>query len=91
MGENHYFRSNSDQQPNRLRLLIMLHNIGATEVSKALTINQISDWTRMKEVELQGHLKNLIELGYAKYFHSEDKEKYHLTIDGIRKVLSLYS
>ncbi len=45
MGENHSFRSQADEQPNQLRLLIMLHNIGATESSKALTVKQISEWT----------------------------------------------
>ena len=89
--EGHSFRSHPDEQPNQLRLLIMLHNIGATEASKALTIQQISEWTRMEPSELQGHLKNLIELGYAKSLRTDDTDKFHLTIDGIRKVLSLYS
>jgi DNA-binding MarR family transcriptional regulator len=91
MGDNHSFRSQADEQPNQLRLLIMLHNIGATEASKALTINQISEWTRMDDPELKGHLQKLIELGYAQHYRSEDLDKYHLTTDGIRKVLSLYS
>jgi len=91
MGENHSFRSYPDEQPNQLRLLIMLHNIGATESSKALTIKQISEWTRMEAPELQGHLQKLIESGYAQHFRSGESDKYHLTIDGIRKVLSLYS
>jgi RIO-like serine/threonine protein kinase len=91
LGENHSFRSHTDEQPNQLRLLVMLHNIGATESSKALTIQQISEWTRMEAQELQEHLQKLIELGYAQSFRSEETEKYHLTIDGIRKVLSLYS
>ena len=91
MGESHSFRSYPDEQPNQLRLLIMLHNIGATEASKALTIDQISEWTRMGPPELKGHLQKLIELGYAKKFRSEETDKFHLTIDGIRKVLSLYS
>ena len=88
---NHSFRSHPDEQPNQLRLLIMLHNIGATESSKALTIQQISEWTRMDAPELQGYLRNLIELGYAQSFRADETDKYHLTVDGIRKVLSLYS
>ena len=91
MGESHGYRSQPDEQPNQLRLLIMLHNIGATESSKALTIQQISEWTRMEAPELEVHLTKLIELGYAQHFRSEEIDKYHLTIDGIRKVLSLYS
>jgi hypothetical protein len=69
----------------------MLHNIGATEESKALTIEQIADWTRMEKPELFSHLHKLIELGYAKHFQSEKTDMYYLTIDGMRKVLSLYS
>jgi hypothetical protein len=45
----------------------------------------------METPELQTHLKKLIELGYAQSFRSDKTEKYHLTVDGIRKVLSLYS
>jgi hypothetical protein len=88
---NQSFRSYPDEQPNQLRLLIMLHNIGATEASKALTVNQIEEWTRMDAPELEGHLKKLIKLGYAKKVCLEETNKYHLTTDGIRKVLSLYS
>ena len=91
MVENHTFRVSSDEQPNQLRLLIMLHNIGATEASKALSIDQVSEWTRMELDELGIHLSNLIKLGYVQSFQSENKNKYHLTVDGIRKVLSLYS
>jgi hypothetical protein len=91
LGENHSFRSQPDEQPNQLRLLIMLHNIGATESSKALTVKQISEWTRMEAPELQTHLEKLIELGYAQSFRSKETDKYYLTVDGIRKVLSLYS
>lgn len=69
----------------------MLHNIGATEAPKALTIQQISEWTRMETPELEGHLQKLIELGYAQSFRSDNTDKFHLTVDGIRKVLSLYS
>jgi DNA-binding IclR family transcriptional regulator len=91
LGVNNSFRSQPDEQPDQLRLLIMLHNIGATETSKALTIQQISEWTRMEAPELQMHLEKLIELGYAQSFSSDKTKKYHLTVDGIRKVLSLYS
>ena len=91
MGDNHSFRSYNEEQPNQLRLLVMLHNIGATEASKALTIEQIGEWTRMDTPELQMHLQKLIELGYAQSLRADDADKYHLTVDGIRKVLSLYS
>jgi DNA-binding IclR family transcriptional regulator len=69
----------------------MLHNIGATESSKSLGIKEIAEWTRMEAPELQTHLNNLIELGYVQTFRSDETDKYYLTVDGIRKVLSLYS
>ncbi len=90
MGEDSY-RSYNAEQPNQLRLLVMLHNIGATEESKALAIQEIAEWTRMETSELQVHLNKLIELGYAQSYRSEETDKYYLTVDGIRKVLSLYS
>jgi len=91
LGDNYSLRSYNNDQPNQLRLLIMLNNVGATESSKALTIKQISEWTRMEAPELEVHITKLIELGYAQHFRSEEIDKYHLTIDGIRKVLSIYS
>jgi hypothetical protein len=45
----------------------------------------------MEAPELQAYLQKLITSGYAQSFRSEETDKYHLTIDGIRKVLSLYS
>ena len=91
MGDNYSLRSSNNEQPKKLRLLIMLHNIGATESSKALTIKEISEWTRMEAPDLEVHLKLLINQGYAQHFRSGEFDKYHLTIDGIRKVLSQYS
>jgi hypothetical protein len=45
----------------------------------------------MEAPELQIHLQKLIELGYAESLKADETNKYHLTVDGIRKVLSLYS
>ena len=77
--------------PDEMRLLVMLHNIGATESEKSLTVQQISEWTKMDTPTLQVHLQKLIELGYVQFFQAEGTDKYHLTLDGIRKVLSTYS
>lgn len=77
--------------PDDMRLLVMLHNIGATESAKSLNGQQISEWTKMDNQTLQFHLRKLIELGYVQSFHAEGIDKYHLTLDGIRKVLSMYS
>ncbi len=77
--------------PDDMRLLVMLHNIGATESGRSLNAQQISEWTKMDNQTLRFHLHKLIELGYVQSFHAEGIDKYHLTLDGIRKVLSMYS
>ena len=69
----------------------MLHNIGATASERSLTIHQISEWTKMEPLALQFHLQKLMELGYVQFIQAEGMDKYHLTVDGIRKVLSIYS
>jgi len=69
----------------------MLHNIGATASERSLNIHQISEWTKMETPALQLHLQKLMELGYVQFIQAEGIDKYHLTIDGIRKVLSIYS
>jgi len=83
--------SSGPEMPDELRLLCMLHNIGATESGRSLTLQQISEWTRMDAPALQFHLQKLIELGYVQFVQAEGTNKYHLTLDGIRKVLSIYS
>ena len=83
--------SSGPEMPDEMRLLCMLHNIGATESGKSLTIQQISEWTRMDTPTLQFHIQKLGELGYVQFVHVEGIDKYHLTLDGIRKVLSIYS
>ena len=83
--------SSGPEIPDEMRLLCMLHNIGATESRRSLTIQQISEWTRMDHPTLQFHLQKLSELGYVQFVQAEGINKYHLTLDGIRKVLSIYS
>jgi len=86
-----YGFSSGPELPEEMRLLCMLHNIGATASDRSLTIHQISEWTRMDAPALQFHLQKLIEMGYVQFIQAEGTNKYHLTLDGIRKVLSIYS
>lgn len=79
------------EQSADLQLLCMLHNIGATEPNRSLDIQQISEWTKLEISQLHLLLQKLITLGYVQSLQMEETSKYHLTIDGIRKVLSLYS
>jgi predicted transcriptional regulator len=69
----------------------MLHNIGATTPEKSLPLQEICDWTSMEISAVQSHLQNLMGLGYVGTTKTEGVDKYHVTLNGIRKVLSTYS
>jgi DNA-binding MarR family transcriptional regulator len=69
----------------------MLHNIGAITPEKALTVDEIAKWTSIDISTVQAHLDKLIELGYIKTMKTDGTDKYHLSVDGIRKVLTFYS
>lgn len=81
----------SPNLPEEFRFLAMLHNIGAIVPEKALTTDEISKWTTMDTGTVQGHLGKLIELGYVKTTKADNVDKYYVSVDGIRKVLTLYS
>jgi DNA-binding IclR family transcriptional regulator len=81
----------SQEVPEEFRLLCMLHNIGATKWEKSLSIQEISQWTAMETSSIEFHLQKLVELGDVQPIEGEGVGKYHLTPDGIRKVLTLYS
>ncbi|MBX5326291.1 MAG: ArsR family transcriptional regulator [Candidatus Bathyarchaeia archaeon] len=81
----------SPNLPEEFRFLCMMHNIGAINAEKALTMDEIAKWTTMEPKTVQEHLRKLSELGYVKMVNVEGQDKYHLSIDGIRKVLTLYS
>jgi DNA-binding IclR family transcriptional regulator len=83
--------SSGSELSDELRLLCMLHNIGATESGRSLTLQQISEWTKMDTPALESHLQKLIGLGYVQFVQADGTSRYHLTLDGIRKVLSIYS
>lgn len=69
----------------------MLHNIGATDSGRSLTVEEISTWTAMEPEKIMENLQKLIEADYVHLDINSGVEKYHTTINGIRKVLSMYS
>jgi DNA-binding IclR family transcriptional regulator len=77
--------------PEDLRLLCMLHNIGATTPERSLTVKEISEWTTVEASTVQSYLQKFVEEGYVNYIRVGEVDKYHLTLNGIRKVLSIYS
>lgn len=60
--------SSGSELSDELRLLCMLHNIGATESGRSLTLHQISEWTKMDTPALESHLQKLIGLGYVQFW-----------------------
>ena len=75
--------SSGPELSDELRLLCMLHNIGATASERSLTLQQISEWTRMDTPALQFHLKKLVELGYVQFI---PVSYTHLTLPTNREV-----
>lgn len=91
MGKTMCAVSSDPEIPEELRLLCMLHNIGATTPEKSLSLQEICDWTTMEISAVQSHLQRLIGLGHVGSTKTEGVDKYHVTLNGIRKVLSTYS
>jgi hypothetical protein len=77
--------------PDEIRFLCLLHNVGATSSDKSLTIEEISRWTAIESEKVKGNLEKLIKNDYVHVDFIEGANKYHVTVDGIRKVLSMYS
>lgn len=77
--------------PDEFRFLCLLHNVGATSSDKALTVEEISRWTVIEPEKVLENLEKLIKNEYIHVSLVEDAKRYHVTINGIRKVLSMYS
>ena len=89
--------NSSDESPvsfertEEFRLLRMLHNIGATKPEKCLSIGEISEWTGTETSKIEVELQKLAEQGFVQSTEAEGINKYHVTLSGMRKVLSMYS
>lgn len=77
--------------PEEFRFLCMLHNVGATTPERSITIEEIIKWTNKEGLIVQHHLRKLMELGYVQSCKKGEADKYHVSVMGIRKVLTLYS
>lgn len=84
---------NSDMSrfPEDVKFLALLHNIGAISPERSLSIEEIVRWAGIGHCEVREKLLKLKSKRYIDIHVSNDIEKYYLTIDGIRKVLSIYS
>ena len=77
--------------PEEFRFLCMLHNIGATNVERALSVEEIAKWTDKELSVIQKFLRKLGELGYVEFVKRNEADRFHVSVTGIRKVLTLYS
>ncbi len=69
----------------------MLSNIGVTSPEKSLSIEEISEHIGVKVSMLEKLLPKLVQDGFVKSLQIDLIEKYYITVNGIRKVLSTYS
>ena len=77
--------------PDEIYFLCLLHNVGATSSERSLTLEEIAKWTVMDPEKVKENLEKLIKNEYIQRNYYEGTTKYHVTINGIRKVLSMYS
>jgi len=77
--------------PEDMSFLSLLHNIGATSPNRSLTVEEISRWAAMDYEKVMEKLSKLADEKYVKVHISNGIEKYYVTVNGIRKVLSIYS
>jgi hypothetical protein len=77
--------------PKEFYFLCMLHNIGATRSDKSLTLEEISVGTATELEEVRVNLEKLMNTDYVDVNFNEGIEKYYITTNGIRKVLSMWS
>lgn len=83
--------SPSAEMPEEFQFLCILHNVGATSPERSLTVQEIVRWTDKEAPMIRDYLQKLQELGYVQPITSDETKKYHVSIMGIRKVLTLYS
>jgi len=77
--------------PEEIYFLCLLHNVGATSSERSLTLDEIARWTVMDSQSVKTHLEKLVNTEYVQRSFREGSERFHVTINGIRKVLSMYS
>lgn len=77
--------------PDDVYFLCLLHNVGAVNPEKSLTLEEIISWTTTKHEYAKDKLEKLLDKDYIKMIIKQGEERYHVNVNGIRKVLSMYS
>ena len=86
-----YGRFDSWGLPEDFMLLCMLSNLGVTSREKALSREEISERTSIEEDSVNRLISKLLDEGLVEPVKVESEEKFYVTTDGVRRVLSLYS
>jgi predicted transcriptional regulator len=79
------------QVPEEFRVLSMMHNIGAINPERSLSADELALWIGMDAATIVSYLQKLREGGYVEFIETSGIQKYHVTRNGIMKVLTLYS
>jgi hypothetical protein len=77
--------------PDDIYFLCILHNVGAVNPEKSLSLEEIVSWTTTKQEYAKDKLRNLLDKDYIQMIIKQGEERYHVNENGIRKVLSMYS
>jgi len=82
---------NTNEIPDDIRFLTLLHNIGAISPERSLSIEEISRWAAIGPHEVREKLLKLSSKRYVDFCISGNVRRYYVTVEGMRKVLSTYS
>lgn len=77
--------------PDEMYLLCILNNVGAINPERALEINEVARWASMEPLKAEESLNKLVKDGYVEAKVISGVKKYFATVNGIRRVLSIYS
>ncbi|HEY4674509.1 MAG TPA: glycosyltransferase family 4 protein [Candidatus Bathyarchaeia archaeon] len=81
-----------DQYPEELRIVVLLHILGAVDSEHAKSAKKLSDMLGMRIEDVQRLLQRLLELGYIVAFRDRLRRLlYYLTKRGIIKACSFFS
>ena len=87
-----YGRGSFDKKlPEDFSLLCMLSNLGVTSKDTALSSKEIACRIHLQTDSVDRLIAKLLDKGLVASIEVENIEKFYVTIDGVRRVLTLYS
>ena len=77
--------------PEGFSLRCMLSNLGVTSRETALSSEEIAERIHLQTDSIARLITKLIDKGLVASIEVENIEKFYVTLDGVRRVLTLYS